>query len=139
MMTTPCPKGMRQIDQSGIFRGMSGKGLGMPIQQWSEGILLVDLANPPQFSDEIQSLELRLDRGPASHVILNFQRVDRMNSTNLSQVLRLRKRLIESGHRLRLCSLGDGVWGIFLVAGLDKFFDFSPDVSSALAAVQLGG
>ena len=39
--------------------------------------------------------------------------------------------------RLVLCGAGTQVWGVFLVTGLDKIFEFSDNVSTALATLQL--
>ena len=41
------------------------------------------------------------------------------------------------GSRLRICSVGDQVWGVILVTGLDKLFEFQPDVAMALAALGM--
>ena len=109
----------------------------MPIQKWSDGILLVELDNPPHFSDELQALDGRLAQDSDVHVVLNFAQVNRLNSSNISQLLKLRRKLAEAGRHLKLCSLSDGVWGVMLTTGLDKQFDFLPDVPSALASLQL--
>jgi hypothetical protein len=42
-----------------------------------------------------------------------------------------------AGGRVILCGLGDQVWGAFLVTNLDKLFDFSTDVATALATIQI--
>ncbi|MCH7703013.1 MAG: hypothetical protein IID37_15125, partial [Planctomycetes bacterium] len=38
---------------------------------------------------------------------------------------------------LKLCGVGTHVWGLFLVTGLDKVFDFVDNVAEALAGVQM--
>ena len=40
--------------------------------------------------------------------------------------------------KLRLCGINTGAWGVFLVTGLDKLFEFCDDAASGLASVQLG-
>ena len=45
--------------------------------------------------------------------------------------------MVSIQRRLVLCEVNTQVWGIFLVTGLDKVFDFTKDVSTALAKVQL--
>ena len=112
----------------------------MSIQQWSDEILLVDLTGEPAFSEEMMALQDKLDKLHAadrSHVVLDLSRVRTLNSTNLAQLLRVRKVLSEHGHKLRICSVQDTVWTVFLVTGLDKIFQFRPDVPSALAGLQL--
>ena len=109
----------------------------MPVQRWSDGILLVELGDPPQFSEDIQALCGRLEKNPAVDVVLNFANVARLNSSNISQLLKVRKAVGGAGQHLRLCSLVDSIWSVMLVTGLDKQFEFCPDVPSALASLQL--
>jgi anti-anti-sigma regulatory factor len=39
---------------------------------------------------------------------------------------------------LILCAVNTQVWGVFLVTGLEKIFEFTKDMSTALATLQLG-
>lgn len=109
----------------------------MPIQQWSDGILLVELGDEPQFSEDMQSLTDLLDKNGPMCVVANVASVKYLNSSSLAALLRVRQRLVAAGKHMRLCSIPDSVWGILLVTGLDKVFDCCPDVSSALASLQL--
>ena len=52
-------------------------------------------------------------------------------------MLRLRQKCIAANRRLQLTTLPDVVWGIILTTGLDKVFEYTPDVPSALAKLQL--
>ena len=63
--------------------------------------------------------------------------VTHLNSSNLSQLLRLRKDVIDREARLRLAGPPDHVWAVFLATGLDKVFDFATDTSTALAELQI--
>jgi len=60
-----------------------------------------------------------------------------LNSSNIARLLRLRKQLANADRRLIICGVNDQVWGVFLVTGLDKIFEFTNDVATALAAMQL--
>jgi anti-anti-sigma factor len=106
---------------------------------WSENIVISELSDEPALSDELGAIidraESRKDRVP--HVVLNFGQVSYVNSSNLAQLLRLRKALADRSGQLRLCSLSDPVWSIFIVTGLDKVFRFAPDPMTALAGLQL--
>ncbi len=132
---------------------------------WSEGILLSDLADEPELSEEFSAVFSRLrssegggeDDGPSfgsardgsrgeeplspgdpvPHVVLNFSGVSYLNSSHIAALLRMRKRLVEAGKQLVLCSMGDEVWSMMLLTGLDKVFQFAPDPLTALASVQL--
>lgn len=106
--------------------------------EWSDDIVVADLADEPALSDELGTLAERLDAEQASpHMVLNFSRVSYINSSNLAQLLQLRKKLGEKGKQLKLCSVNDEIWSVMLVTGLDKVFRFAPDPMTALAGLQL--
>lgn len=125
---------------------------------WSDNIAVVELLDEPALSEELGALIQRgegteggkVDSKPGAkgadgkagklpHVVLNFAAVTYMNSSNLGQLLRLRKLLADQGRQLRLCSVGEDVWQVLMVTGLDKVFRFSPDPLTALAGLQMDG
>ena len=110
----------------------------MSIQNWSESVLLVDLQNDPQFSDEINSLLELVEKRSDVDVVVNLQAVEFLNSSNIARLLKLRKQIVVTHQRkLKLCALSTHVWGVFLVTGLDKIFDFCDDITSGLTALQI--
>ena len=109
----------------------------MAIQEWSDEIVVVELADDPQFTDELTSVTDMIDKNPR-HVVLNFNVVGFINSSNVAKLLRLRKAVSTNGRKLILCEVNTQVWGVFLVTGLDKIFDFTNDIATALATLQLG-
>jgi len=110
----------------------------MPIQEWSEQIVLADLQDDPQFTDDINSLLELVEVRRNVDVVLSLAHVSYVNSSNVSKLLKLRKVVVRNNERkLKLCGISTQVWGVFLVTGLDKVFDFADDVTSALASVQL--
>ena len=111
----------------------------MPLQQWSDSILIAELNDEPMFSEEFESLMRRLeDKDDATpNVIVDLKAVTYLNSSNIAQLLRLRKKLENAERRLRVCSIGDTVWSVMLVTGLDKLFEFMDDVSTSLASLQI--
>lgn len=112
----------------------------MPIENWSDDVLLVELANDPQFTDEMTTLLERLEKAGDVDVVLNFQGVTFLNSSNIAKLLKLRKMQVVNRHRrLRLCAISTHVWGVFLVTGLDKIFDVYDDIASGLASLALEG
>ncbi len=112
----------------------------MPLQQWSDSILIAEINDEPMFSEDFESLMGRIeDKDSATpNVIVDLKSVTYLNSSNIAQLLRLRKRLDSAGLRLRVCSIGDTVWSIMLITGLDKLFEFMDDVSTSLASLQIG-
>ena len=109
----------------------------MSIESWSENILVVVLQDDPGFTDDLSTLLDQVEQQTDADAVLNFSAVNFVNSSNIAKLLKLRKRFIGNKRRLMLCGISTGVWGLFLVTGLDKVFDFADDVASGLASVQL--
>ena len=111
----------------------------MAIERWSDAIWLASLGDEPGFSDDLQTLMQQLQRSDDQNpdVVISLNAVGRINSSNLSQLLRLRKLMIDRQGRLRLAAIPDGIWAVFITTGLDKVFHFSEDVPSALASLQM--
>ncbi len=109
----------------------------MSIESWSENILVVELQDDPAFADDVTTVIDQLDTRTDVDVVLNFAAVNYINSSNLAKLLKLRKQVVNNKRRLILCGIDTSVWGLFLVTGLDKVFEFADDVSNGLAAVQL--
>lgn len=111
----------------------------MSIQEWSELIWVAQLGNEPSLSEDLTQLKERaLAASTAPALVLDLASVTQLNSTNLSQMLRLRKYAVDSETKLLLAGPSDSVWAVFLTTGLDKVFEFMPDVPSALAGLQMG-
>ena len=108
----------------------------MAIQNWSDDIIVADLADDPQFTDELSALTDSLEKTPR-HVVLNFGAVGFVNSSNIAKLLRLRKMMIITERKLILCDVNSQVWGVLQVTGLDKIFEYINDMSTALATLQI--
>lgn len=111
----------------------------MPITDWSDDILIVELNDDPAFSEDIETLLVRIEQpeGLTQDIIVNMKSVRYVNSTNIAQLLKLRKMVLSNHRRLRVCAVCDPVWSVILITGLDKIFDFTDDVSTSLASLQL--
>jgi anti-anti-sigma factor len=110
----------------------------MPIEQWSDSVLLGELSDDPQFTDDVSALIEQCSNNPRWDVVLNFQQVAYLNSSNIAKLLKLRKLVqVTNERRLKLCGISRHVWGVFLVTGLDRIFDVTDDVASALASLQI--
>ncbi|MHC4421302.1 MAG: STAS domain-containing protein, partial [Planctomycetota bacterium] len=111
----------------------------MPLQEWSETTLIAEMNDEPLFSEDFEALAARLeeDGDQMPDVIVNLKDVTRLNSSNLAQLLRLRKMILSRRRRLRICSVQDIVWSVFLMTGLEKLFEFTDDVSTSLASLQI--
>lgn len=113
----------------------------MPIHEWSDKIHLAELQDDPSFSEDMANLTQRLvqagERGGAPDLVLDMHALHFLNSSNISQLLRLRKAALGAGAQVRICGVSDRIWGVLLATDLDRLFDFSEDVTTALAAVQV--
>jgi len=109
----------------------------MAIQQWSETITVVELSDEPILSEDLIGLLEDYENNP-THVVLNFATVGFINSSALSKLLRIRQLTTSRHRRLVLANVRSQTWGVFLTTGLDKIFEFTNDISTALAALQLG-
>lgn len=108
---------------------------------WSDDIVIAELNDEPAFSEELANLQRRLDAVDDAEstpcVILDMKDVTYLNSSNIAQMLRMRKKLSERERAMAVCSVRDQVWSIMMVTGLDKVFRFAPDTATALAALQI--
>jgi hypothetical protein len=123
----------------------------MPVEKWSDSIVVVHLADDPQFSDDIDAVE-RLGpptcsgaggsgaggSGAGCNAVLDFAAVHFLNSSNLASLLRLRRHLEERRAKMILCNIANTVWGTLLLTGLDKILQISENVPTALATLQVG-
>ena len=109
----------------------------MSVENWSEDILVVELQDDPAFSDDVKAVIDQVDGLKEVNVVLNLAGVNYINSSNIAKLLKLRKKLHARKRRLVLCGIDTNVWGVFLVTGLDKVFDFADNVAMGLASVQL--
>ena len=113
-------------------------GYRMPIVEWSEQVLVVDLLNEPALSDDLLSLSERIESSDrCQDVVLNFLGVGFLNSSNISQLLRVREALKSSGGRMCLCSVNPSIASVLEVTHLDRLFHQEADTASALAALQM--
>jgi anti-anti-sigma factor len=110
----------------------------MSIKHWSDNIILGELQDDPQFSDDLNAIQDLIERRNGSNVVLDFSGVSFLNSSNIAKLLKLRKVMhTDAPGKLRLCGIKTGVWGVFLVTGLDKIFEFCNDVAGGLTSVQM--
>ena len=120
----------------------------MPINDWSESIQVAELQNDPSFADDMAMLSSGYQRAAddlkagrpaarARNLVLDMRHVQFLNSSNIAQLLRVRKLAHLAGAQVRICSVSDRIWGVILATDLDRIFDFSEDVTTALAAMQM--
>lgn len=110
----------------------------MPVEQWSDQVLLGELADDPQFTDDLNAAIEQCTENPRQDVLMNLAALQYLNSSNIAKLLKLRKLVtITNQRKLKLCGVNTHIWGVFLVTGLDRIFDIADDVPSGLAGLQI--
>lgn len=109
----------------------------MGIQNWSENIILVNLAEEPYLGEELQTTLGMVADNAACNVVVDFAAVSMVNSSSLAKLLKLRKALHENGRKLVFCGMKPQTKGIFRLTGLDTVFSFVDDQFMALAGLQM--
>ncbi len=109
----------------------------MGIQNWSDNIVLVNLENEPQMSEELRTVtEVACEQGNCD-VVVDFTDIKLVTSSNIASLLRLRQVLKDVGHRLVLSGVNQRLAGVFTVAGVEQLFEFADDHFTALAGLQM--
>ncbi len=109
----------------------------MTHNQWSDSVLILEMRDEPDFSEDTDALLGRLatDGDSLPDVIVDLQAVNAMNSSNLGALIEARKLLREKERRMIICNISDAVWSTMLATGLDRVFHFTEDVTTALATL----
>lgn len=110
----------------------------MSVSDWSENIVVANLQDEPALSDDLVDLieRVRQADNPLS-IVLNLESVTYLNSSNLAQLIDLRKALIDRKASLRLCELQDSVASLLAVTRLDRVFEIQENTAIALASMHL--
>lgn len=109
----------------------------MGIQNWSEDVVLVNLAKEPDMGEELQAVIGMIAESSAVDVVVDFGDVDIVTSSSIAKLLKLRKVLCDNGQKLVFSTVGAKTRSIFSVTGLDNVFSFVDDQFVALASLQL--
>ena len=109
----------------------------MGIQNFSEDVLFVDLPfKEPQIGNELKNINEIVSTSGDCDVVIDFFRVEIINSSSIGNLMILRKLMEEHERQLILCNVSIMTKYIFTVAGLDKVFDFVDDHFAAMAAME---
>ena len=109
----------------------------MGIKNLSKNVLLVELPSKGlKIAHELKAVNEAVSEKSNRDVIIDFSRVEIINSSNISNLLILHNLLQNSGHRLILCNVATVTKCIFVVAGLNEVFEFVDAQPTALVTVQ---
>ena len=109
----------------------------MGIQNWSENVVLVNLAKEPDMGEELQAVIDMIIEDTEQNVVIDFADVDIVTSSSIAKLLKLRKVLHDNGRNFLFSSVSPKTRSIFNVTGLDSVFEFIDDQFIALASLQL--
>ncbi|MBN2512142.1 MAG: STAS domain-containing protein [Sedimentisphaerales bacterium] len=109
----------------------------MGIQNWSENVILVNLAEEPYLGEELHTVIGMVSETVGNNVVIDFAGVSLVTSSSLAKLLKLRKMLYENSRQLVLCGMKPQTMGIFRLTGLDSVFKFVDDQFLALAGLQM--
>lgn len=109
----------------------------MGIQNWSENVILVNLAKEPDMGEELQTVIDLVTEDTTQDVVVDFADVDIITSSSIAKLLKLRKVQFDNNQSLVFCSVTPKTRSIFEVTGLDSVFEFMDDQFIALASLQL--
>ena len=112
----------------------------MTLNQWSEDVLILELQNEPDFSEDTDSLILKLKNSDilVPDVIIDLQQVSTLNSSNLGALIECKKLLAKKDRRMIIFNINDGIWSTMLATGLDQVFTFIEDTTTALTSLMVG-
>jgi len=115
----------------------SWKDIFMSIEQWSENIVLVNLAKEPELGEDLQATVSLVTENPDCYVAIDFSDVQILTSSSIAKMLKLRKIVRDNGRNLVLSSVSRRTKEIFVITGIDSVFEFVEDKTFALASLQL--
>jgi anti-anti-sigma factor len=109
----------------------------MKIEKIPKNVLLVELpSREPHVAECFKTINEIVANGNNNDVIIDFSNVEIINSSNISNLLILRKMLEGAAHRLILCNVSVITKCIFVVAGLVDAFTFVDNPTTAFETMQ---
>ncbi|MCF7955505.1 MAG: STAS domain-containing protein [Phycisphaerae bacterium] len=109
----------------------------MGIQNWSDEIILVNLAKEPQMGEELQTVIDLIEGGRVRDVVLDFSGVDIITSSSIAKMLKIRKELHKCQRRQVFCGVSSQTMNLFKVVALDTVFEIVENQFVALASLQM--
>ena len=109
----------------------------MSIENWSDNVILVNLAKQPEAEDELLDVtELAQSKGNCD-VVIDCSGVEILTVFSRSKLMNLRNSLASLGHRLVLCNPSEKAKEVLNSSGLTNTFRITNDKCSALTCIQM--
>jgi anti-anti-sigma factor len=109
----------------------------MTLNQWNDDIVILELQNEPDFSEDTDAFLVKLQKEDSSfpHAVIDLQNVTNLNSSNLGAMIEIKKSLKAKDRRMIICNISDSIWSTMLATGLDQVFEFIENTPVALASL----
>jgi anti-sigma B factor antagonist len=85
-----------------------------------------------EISDELLGVA---DRPDCHRLLLDFSGVAYLSSAMLAKLVRLHRKMVPEGEKLRLCGMNSHLRSVFTTTRLDRLFDITDNAADALKAV----
>ena len=109
----------------------------MAIEKVSEDRLLVKMPSTTlKITEELGTVSQMVSEQCTYDLVIDFSRVELLNSYNISTLLALQDLLHAAGHQLILCKVNLVTKCIFTVAGLNNVFTFADNAETAFATLR---
>ena len=94
---------------------------------------VLDAMNVAQFGKEVQE-HIRQRQG--INLLLDFEKVEYLSSAVLTELLRIKRTIVEVQGTLRLCALNKEILKVFEITNLDRIFTIYENVGTALSRYE---
>jgi len=108
----------------------------MPIENFSEDVLLVTLSQQPQGADELDVVNKMFGDSVDRDVIVDLSDVQVLTSGTICGLIILDRLLKGAGHQLVLFNVPSAVKSVFVRTGLLTVLEFAHDEAAALEQVR---
>jgi anti-anti-sigma regulatory factor len=84
-------------------------------------------------SEEVDTL---ITDGGCRKLVFRVGPLNCLYSVLIARLIKMRRSLAERGGRLKLCEVSSPIMSVFESCQLQDFFEFAPDMASAVAALK---
>ena len=86
-------------------------------------IIFVKFDDEPGLAEEISKIISVVDCLGGQHICADFSFVQEITSSAVSSLMKLYKKVADSGNRLILCSITEGTENVLRICGVKSFFE----------------
>ena len=112
-----------------------GPKIDVNIENGITAVYLLDeeILDEPTINDIADALFCVAEENKPTKMVLSFVKVKHLSSSALGTLIRLNKRIGESGGTLRLCEIKPSLYEVFVITKLNKLFDIYEDEATAIS------